>query len=45
MLRRPKFERELRYFPAEVTRVAGETIDVADDNLELQETNTNVSRI
>jgi hypothetical protein len=45
VLCRPKFERELRYFPAEVTRVAGEVIDVAYDSLELQETNTNVSRI
>jgi hypothetical protein len=45
VLCRPKFERELRYFPAEVTRVDGETIDVTYDDLEMVETNTNVSRI
>ncbi len=45
VLCRPKFERELRYLPAEVTRVAGEIIDVTYEDLELAETNTNVSRI
>ncbi len=45
VLCRPKFERELRYLPAEVTRVAGEVIDVSYEDFELVETNTHVSRI
>lgn len=42
---RPKFEPQLRYFPAEVTRVEGEIIDVRYDEPEAEERNTNVGRI
>ncbi len=42
---RPKFEVALRYFPAEVTRVAGEVIDVLYEDSEEDERNTSVSRI
>jgi hypothetical protein len=45
VLCRPKFEPSLRYFPAEVTRVAGEVIDVVYDDSEEEELNTSVSRI
>jgi hypothetical protein len=45
ILCRPKFERDLCYYPAEVTRVAGEVIDVDFDDFDLEEKNTNVSRI
>jgi hypothetical protein len=41
---RPKFERRLVYYPAEVTRVVGETIDVLFDAGE-EERNTTVSRV
>ena len=42
---RPKFEVALRYFPAEVTRVAGEVIDVLYEESEEEEENTSLSRI
>lgn len=42
---RPKFEPELRYYPATVTRVAEELIDVDYDDLDLVETNTCVGRL
>jgi hypothetical protein len=45
VLCRPKFEPALRYFPAEVTRVAGEVIDVVYEESEDEELNTSVSRI
>jgi hypothetical protein len=45
VLCRPKFERELCYYPAEVTRVVGEIIDVTYDDFDLEEKNTSVSRI
>jgi hypothetical protein len=45
VLCRPKFEPALRYFPAVVTRVNGEIIDVTFDDIELEERNTNVGRI
>jgi hypothetical protein len=45
VLCRPKFEPSLRYFPAEVTRVAGEVIDVVYEDSEDEELNTSVSRI
>ncbi len=45
VLCRPKFESALRYFPAEVTRVAGEVIDVLYEESEDEELNTSVSRI
>ena len=45
ILCRPKFERDLCYYPAEVTRVAGEVIDVSFDDFDLEEKNTNVSRV
>ena len=45
VLCRPKFEPSLRYFPAEVTRVAGEVIDVVYEDSEEEEHSTSVSRI
>ncbi|HUE75097.1 MAG TPA: DUF4537 domain-containing protein [Pirellulaceae bacterium] len=42
---RPKFEASLRYFPAEVTRVSGEVIDVLYEDSEEVELNTSLSRI
>jgi translation initiation factor IF-1 len=42
---RPKFEASLRYFPAEVTRIAGEVIDVLYEDSEEVELNTSISRI
>lgn len=45
VLCRPKFEPELKYFPAEITRVDGEVIDVRYEDPDTEEHNTNVSRI
>lgn len=45
VLCRPKFEPALRYFPAEVTRVAGEVIDVVYEDSEEEDLNTSISRI
>ncbi len=42
---RPKFEPQLRYFPAEITRVDGEIIDVLYEDPDAQERCTNVGRI
>jgi hypothetical protein len=45
ILCRPKFERDLCYYPAEVTRVTGEVIDIKFDDFDLEEKNTNVGRV
>jgi hypothetical protein len=45
ILCRPKYERDLCYYPAEVTRVADEVIDVSYLDFDLEEKNTTVSRI
>lgn len=42
---RPKFEPLLRYFPAEITRVEAELIDVQYEEPESEEHNTTVSRL
>jgi hypothetical protein len=45
VLCRPKFEPNLRYLPAEVTRVSGEVIDVVYHEVELEEQNTQIGRV